>query len=718
MTQIKKFAWSATSVALAALMAVTMLVAVPQTAEAADNDATCTGLAFSAPVQAAGLTETWTLTCTFTDADTNDGIAAGETITVTFPSNFTVPSSPTVTINDGAAILATSTATGSNGVVTITTAGAGDVANTETLTITVAGVKNPAAGAYTANATQSTTAGFSISHAEMAATQVAAAGEGIWDLNLTKSPSSVAADGASTVTVTMTASNAAANAGSAAQIVTISTDLGTFTGAASTGTTVFQGPAAPASDGKTATAGVAANVATTAGAAITIKAPTTVGTATIQVRVTPATGGAAVLIGITTVSFTAPAAVPGAVTSGSVTPTATTNVTSTGTTPTITATFVDANGNAPLPGGTVTVNTTLGVLTAGTGISTCTNQSCTGTLASNGQASVTLTGGGVAGTATVTFTTGGVSVSKTVTITGAVDTLTAKIQADADGAGAGTAFADTATPGATTFGAGGGVRISVDPKDSAGNRVPSVSPVITVAPSGCVTIGATTASTSTAAATTVLTAGNGSVGATCTLTATSGTKTATATLVIGAALASTSTLEITAADMSTVATQTVTVTVKSSTGALVQDGTSVTLVVSAGAVATSTVVTVNGVATFTYVSPGTAQQVNLTAVAGSVTTSKAIGVGVAGPVTPGAGGDGTLDREVPNVGVNTAVYNGGTVEQLSAAVTAAGGISVTVFIDGKATVLIPGAPAFVNAAFNAAYPGGTIPAGTIVLIVK
>lgn len=81
-------------------------------------------------------------------------------------------------------------------------------------------------------------------------------------------------------------------------------------------------------------------------------------------------------------------------------------------------------------------------------------------------------------------------------------------------------------------------------------------------------------------------------------------------------------------------------------------------------------------------------------------------------------GVGTFDRATPNVGVNTAVWNGGTVTQLGAAVSAAGGISVTVFVDGAATVLIPGAPAFVNADFNTAYPDGNVPAGTIVLVVK
>ena len=73
---------------------------------------------------------------------------------------------------------------------------------------------------------------------------------------------------------------------------------------------------------------------------------------------------------------------------------------------------------------------------------------------------------------------------------------------------------------------------------------------------------------------------------------------------------------------------------------------------------------------------------------------------------------GEFDRDIPDIGVNSAVWNGGTVMELSSAVAAAGGISVTVFVGGEAKVLIPGAPVFVNAAFNAAFPSGTVPAGT------
>ncbi|MBM3141181.1 MAG: hypothetical protein FJZ92_13495 [Chloroflexi bacterium] len=62
-------------------------------------------------------------------------------------------------------------------------------------------------------------------------------------------------------------------------------------------------------------------------------------------------------------------------------------------------------------------------------------------------------------------------------------------------------------------------------------------------------------------------------------------------------------------------------------------------------------------------------------------------------------------------------WNGGTDAQLSTAVTAAGGISATAFVGGQAVVYIPGAPAFVNAAWVAAFPSGAS-SGTILLVVK
>jgi hypothetical protein len=78
---------------------------------------------------------------------------------------------------------------------------------------------------------------------------------------------------------------------------------------------------------------------------------------------------------------------------------------------------------------------------------------------------------------------------------------------------------------------------------------------------------------------------------------------------------------------------------------------------------------------------------------------------------------GTFDRSLSAPGVNAAIWNGGSVDQLIAAAGAQSGISVTTFLGGRSVTLVVGAPAFVNAAFRAAYPSG-LPKGVILLVVR
>ncbi len=85
---------------------------------------------------------------------------------------------------------------------------------------------------------------------------------------------------------------------------------------------------------------------------------------------------------------------------------------------------------------------------------------------------------------------------------------------------------------------------------------------------------------------------------------------------------------------------------------------------------------------------------------------------------PASGGLATFDRPLTARGINPAVWTGGTVAQLAAATLAAGGMSVTTFDGGKANVLIPGAPPFARAAFDAAYPSQMVLAGTIVFVAR
>ncbi|MDO9444576.1 MAG: hypothetical protein Q7K37_04615, partial [Dehalococcoidia bacterium] len=689
MTLIKKFAWYGSSVAFATVLALALLVTGPaQTAKAATLLTVTMTNATNSPLAGSSVAaSTRVATVTVPVGSGIIGQANADYLyTLTFPAGTTFTAGATTAANWAIGTTGTGVITATP--VSVTASGTAltfrltqttGLAAADTVTFSSAAggagiVRFPTAnGTLSVNIATNATPGTSIDSGSSSVTVVA--------ITVSASPTSVPGDGLSTSVVTLVPAGAAATAG---DIISLQTNNGQFIAAASAGATSLWGATTPApSTTAPATSISGTTHAANAGAVnatATLRAPNTgVGSATVLVFITPAAGGSAQLIGSSVVNFTAnTTVVPTLPVAGSVTPTAAQSTTLTGTTGTITATFTGAGGGAPISGGSVTINSTMGTLASTTG-QTCVGQSCTGTLPAGGALGVTLTGTNSPGVATITFTTNGVSVTKTVTIAGDTATLTASVQADADGAGTGTAFVTAATPGAATFAAGGGVRVSVDPKDSAGNRVPSISPTITVSPNTCATIGATTASTGAAAATTVLTAGTATAGTVCTLTATVGTVSTTTTFTIGAALAATSALTVNAVDMAAVATQNVTVDVKDASGNKIQDGTSVTLVVSAGAVASASVLTVNGVATFIYVSPGTAQSVNLTAVAGSVNASKAISVGGA-VVTPPAGGPGTF-AAAPSFGtgnVGSAVFQGGTIEQLVAAVTAAGGTSVWV----------------------------------------
>ena len=78
---------------------------------------------------------------------------------------------------------------------------------------------------------------------------------------------------------------------------------------------------------------------------------------------------------------------------------------------------------------------------------------------------------------------------------------------------------------------------------------------------------------------------------------------------------------------------------------------------------------------------------------------------------------GTFDRLLSTPGINPAVWNGGSIEQLAAAAAQQGGITATVFVGGRAVVYVIGAPAFANATFTTMFAAG-VPAGTIVLVAR
>lgn len=168
------------------------------------------------------------------------------------------------------------------------------------------------------------------------------------------------------------------------------------------------------------------------------------------------------------------------------------------------------------------------------------------------------------------------------------------------------------------------------------------------------------------------------------------------------------------------------VTVTDADGNPVADGTEVTVTIAStvGSVAPATRATVAGKATFAVALTGSTGNaivsVNDTA-GGTNRLTQSVNVTATTP-TPGTG-DGSLTTPSFGTGnVGSAVFAGGTIEQLAAQVTAAGGTSVWAQDPDtgnwvRYNTLATGATAFVNNAFNAAFADGFAGA-TAVFVVK
>ena len=395
------------------------------------------GLVFTsvgAPTQIAGLTEIYTIAATSRDGVAGMGdLAGGDTFAVTFPAGYVLPAAPTVVTTGGgyataADCSATAATVGQVVTVTLTAADADCVANVgvgagQVVTFTLAGIRNEtpadnAAAGFTIQLTNATGAAHPV--------QTVAANVRTVGIALSTSAISIPADGASTVLISLTAEGAVTNTGGG--LLSLSTDNGKFlTVPAPTDGNVWQEAgtgAVVSADGLTASTSVEDAIGAAADT-VTLQAPTTVGTATIQLRAVPAGGGTAVLQGQITVSFTTPAAVPGAPASATLTSAGSATTLAPLGTLVLTTVYLDANGATPLAGSSIIVTTDLGTLSAPTN-GTCVLQACTGSsVPGGGSFAVTLNHGGVAGAATVTVTRGSVIKTKTITLTGGtVDSIT------------------------------------------------------------------------------------------------------------------------------------------------------------------------------------------------------------------------------------------------------------------------------------------------------
>ncbi|TAJ21611.1 MAG: hypothetical protein EPO65_01055 [Dehalococcoidia bacterium] len=259
---------------------------------------------FTAPIQATGLTETWTINGW--QGSVPNHITS---VTVTFPAGFVIPNNPTVTVTANALACTVRTAARTDQSVVIAVTGTCETsAAVGRQSITIAGVTNPtAAGTIAA-------AGFTLA-TNVDSETAASAGVTIWGITTNPTVCTTSA-GVSTAEVTFvsTGGGVAANTGSgraAALQVTLSAGsfrwtpfftgtLGTIDTAGVTATTAAASVAAGVSSGSSLAVGLGLSGATVV---------------TVTLRVTPATGGTSVLLGSREVTFTdstcvAPATTP------------------------------------------------------------------------------------------------------------------------------------------------------------------------------------------------------------------------------------------------------------------------------------------------------------------------------------------------------------------------------------------------------------------------
>ncbi len=181
MSIFKKFAAPLLAVALVAVMGVSLL------SNTRHAEAAVTAGAVTSTSLVAGATATYTFN--FTGSATTNLTS----LQVTFPTLFTVPASPVVTVTGAGTACTVISAVSAGGVVGVGITG---VCNPTAAVVTVAGVVNPAAGTYTANAVQSTTAGFAAATSLAADVALVAEANG-FVITAALQPTAVAFSGAS-----------------------------------------------------------------------------------------------------------------------------------------------------------------------------------------------------------------------------------------------------------------------------------------------------------------------------------------------------------------------------------------------------------------------------------------------------------------------------------------------------------------------------------------
>jgi hypothetical protein len=666
------------SVAGSTVGASTLATFAPVTAITAGSTITLT---FPAGTTLSGLT-----TASFTIAQAASG--RGTAGTATAPSAVQTPTSTTVTLTVAPASLST-----------VTNAGLGTV----TIAYTAAGsssIINPSVATTTGAFTVATSVGDT---GTLNNVVFLALGAGS---SLSATPPTATADGVSLVNITVTT---AALMGTS-DVVELTTTLGTFSAVSATDT-VWATPTVSA----TSVYGTAKG--TSGSTVVTLVAPSVAGTAIVRLYDTVDGVGAPILIGTTTVAYSASTAASymavGAPSLSSIS-------SALGSGPSVITATVTNSTNGPMANQIVTITSTLGYLgTNGAGYCTSSPGSPVGSNGAGscievsntlGQVTAWLFGGGVAGTSTVTFTSGTLTGSTTVTIGGSFSKLAVSqlVSAGAEG----TAYTTATNP-----------ILFVTPEDASGN------PIQLVAGTGDLSFTLTNsifASTPTWGAYTTGTTISGTTYVGYPLYGTCGPNSGSTKIAISATneyvvpnttinaapvtfscagSAASFTLTPSATSVAPGGTVTLTVAAKDASGNPAPDGTTVSVfsngvgnVVSTSG-ATSGVTTSGGSATFYFLAPSTAGTASVTAFVGGITAPQSVSItvgAVAPPVTSSATAGTVLGLGMSGFSATTKVAKYGQyVTWQFGFGSAAAGKNVTILWEAKsASGTWPGMKAF------------------------
>ncbi len=624
---------------------------------------------------------------TLTAVPTASPIFPNGTTTITLTGTGLTASTVTVAVTSGTGTLSNGSLTITSGTVPVTSGAisgtitftAPDAAETDVVTVT--------------DATDSLTA---------TATIVVAVGTGS---TLAAVPNSANADGVSLVNINVTTAALA----SATDVIQLTTTLGTFSSVAQPGT--FTGHAATNVWASGYTLAATTVYGTTTGVAggsatVTLVAPSVAGTAIVRAYDIVGGVGAPILIGTTTVAYSASTAAS-YISVGS--PSLSSIQSSLNGGPSIITATVTNSTNGPMANQIVTVAASLGfLLTNGAGYCSTTPPatpssvaaaSCIEVTNSAGQATVYLYGGGVAGTSTITFTSGTLTGSTTVTLGGSFSKVAVSqlVSAGAEG----TAYTTATNP-----------ILFVTPEDASGNAIALpggtgdlsftlTKSIFASTPTwGAYTTGTTISGTTYVGYPLYGTCGPNSGSTTIAISATNEfvvpntTITASPVTFSCAGTAATFTLTPSATSVAPGGTVTLTVAAKDSAGNAAPDGTGVSVfsngvgnVVSTSG-ATSGVTTSGGSATFYFLAPSTAGTASVTAFVANVTAPQTvtITVGTAAPPTTTATAGSVL-------GLGTSGFSSTTkVAKLGQYVTwefgfgsAAAGKNVTILVATKSS---------------------------------